>query len=138
MLRTRTAIPRLFVMIAACAGSVVLADPGNPSDISRLEALLANPETGLDIAALHGDLGDRYMARGDAKRALEHYDHVVNAYPNDAGGRYRRGEALQLAGHMREAIEAFKRAGTLGYTASDALARMGFCYMVLWRRNDSR
>jgi tetratricopeptide (TPR) repeat protein len=102
--------------------------------VALLEARLARAGPEDDLVPLRGMLGDVDLLANDPGPALAHYDWIAAQQPDHARAHYKRGQALERASRMEEAIQAYHRAGDLGHEASDALARIGFCYKVLAER----
>jgi len=99
--------------------------------VALLEARLAAPEPEDNLVALHGTLGDLYLERADAKRALEHYDWIVAEHPDYARGHYMRGLALDQLARFLEAIDAYAIAGEKRYDEAEIRGRIGVDYVIL-------
>jgi len=101
------------------------------ASVAMLEARLAAPEPADNLVALHGTLGDLYLERADAKRALEHYDWIVAEHPDYARGHYKRGLALEQLARFPEAIDAYAIAGEKHYDEAEIRGRIGVDYAIL-------
>jgi tetratricopeptide (TPR) repeat protein len=99
--------------------------------IAILEARLEKPEPDDNLVAVHGTLGDIYLASANAEKALEHYDWIAAEHPHYARAHYKRGLALEQSARFLEAIDAYALAGERHYDAGEIRGRIGFNYMLL-------
>jgi predicted Zn-dependent protease len=77
-----------------------------PSAIANLEKLLAS---GKDSALLRFGLGNEYLKLGSADIAAEHLGHAVQLDPDYSAAWKLLGKALQEAGDLAAALEAYNR-----------------------------
>jgi len=74
-------------------------------------------------------LGDLYLTRGDAPRALPLLETAHAAYPNEFDTRFALGRALVLTGKLEQGIDELKVAVTLDDTIADGHFQLGRALM---------
>jgi len=62
------------------------------------------------IKTVYNDLGYLYAARGDFSSAIKYINHYMKLQPDEANPYDSKGEILQMAGRLDEAIKAFQTA----------------------------
>jgi tetratricopeptide (TPR) repeat protein len=60
------------------------------------------------------------LARGDPKGALEHFDHGIRAWPNNAGARFLAGQAALALGDFDRAVSELREAVRVDNSATEA------------------
>ena len=76
-----------------------------PAAIDFERALELNP----NLTAAHDELGEIYAARGDNRKALEHFAQSIHAKPT-SNGYYQRGQLYEKLGEHEKALEDFNLA----------------------------
>lgn len=74
-------------------------------------------------------LGDIYLTKGDAQRALPFLEIARNAYPNEFDTRFALGRALLLTGGSERGIEELRAAVKLDDTIADGHFQLGRALM---------
>jgi len=74
-------------------------------------------------------LGDLYLTKGDAQRALPHLEIAREAYPNEFDTRFALGRALLLTGNIERGIEELRAAVKLDDTIADGHFQLGRALM---------
>ena len=74
-------------------------------------------------------LGDLYLTRSDAQRALPLLETARAAYPNEFDTRFALGRALVLTGNLERGIEELKAAVTLDGSIADGHFQLGRALM---------
>lgn len=74
-------------------------------------------------------LGDLYLTRGDAQRALPLLETAQASYPNEFDTRFALGRALVLTGKLKEGVEELRIAVTLDDTIADGHFQLGRALM---------
>lgn len=83
-------------------------------------------------------LGDLYLTRGDAQRALPLLETARTAYPNEFDTRFALGRALLLTGKLEPGIEELKAAVTLDATIADGHFQLGRALMKAGRTDEGK
>lgn len=76
-------------------------------------------------------LGDIYLTRGDAQRALPFLEIAKDAYPNEFDTRFALGRALLLTENMERGIEELRAAVKLDETIADGHFQLGRALMKM-------
>jgi tetratricopeptide (TPR) repeat protein len=92
----------------------VLIDLGQ---LDRAEAIAAELREPTYARLLRGRI---LLARGDAKGALEHFDHGIRAWPNNAGARFLAGQAALELGDFDRAVSELREAVRVDNSATEA------------------
>ena len=74
-------------------------------------------------------LGDLYLTRGDAQRALPLLETAQASYPNEFDTRFALGRALILTGKLKEGIDELRTAVTIDDTIADGHFHLGRALM---------
>ena len=74
-------------------------------------------------------LGDLYLTRGDAKRALPLLETAQASYPNEFDTRFALGRALVLTGKLKEGVDELRTAVKLDDTIADGHFQLGRALM---------
>jgi tetratricopeptide (TPR) repeat protein len=74
-------------------------------------------------------LGDLYLTRGDAQRALPLLETAQASYPNEFDTRFALGRALVLTGKLKEGVEELRTAVKLDDTIADGHFQLGRALM---------
>jgi tetratricopeptide (TPR) repeat protein len=70
-------------------------------------------------------LGDLYLTKGDAQRALPFLEVARAAYPKEFDTRFALGRALVLTGNLERGIEELRAAVTIDATIADGHFQLG-------------
>lgn len=70
-------------------------------------------------------LGDLYLTKGDAQRALPFLELARAAYPNEFDTRFALGRALVLTGNLESGIEELRTAVSIDQTIADGHFQLG-------------
>jgi Flp pilus assembly protein TadD len=83
-------------------------------------------------------LGDLYLTRGDAQRALPLLETARATYPNEFDTRFALGRALVLTGNLEQGIEELKAAVTIDDTIADGHFQLGRALMKAGRSDEGK
>jgi predicted Zn-dependent protease len=83
-------------------------------------------------------LGDLYLTRGDAQRALPLLETARSAYPNEFDTRFALGRALILTGKLEQGIEELKAAVAIDDTIADGHFQLGRALMKAGRSEEGK
>lgn len=83
-------------------------------------------------------LGDLYLTRGDAQRALPLLETARAAYPKEFDTRFALGRALVLTGKLEQGIEELEAAVTLDDTIADGHFQLGRALMKAGRSGEGK
>lgn len=74
-----------------------------------------------DTFLLYG-IGMEYKKLGDSGKAIEQFDHVIQADPNYCYAYYQKGQVLELTGQTDRAKQAYRDGITAARRSGDAHA----------------
>jgi len=83
-------------------------------------------------------LGDLYLTRGDAQRALPFLETARAAYPNEFDTRFALGRALLLTGNLERGVEELRAAVTLDDSIADGHFQLGRALMKTGRTDEGK
>jgi predicted Zn-dependent protease len=83
-------------------------------------------------------LGDLYLTKGDAKRALPFLEMAAHDYPAEFDTRYALGRALLLTGERNRAIEELRAAVKLDDSIADGHFQLGRALMQSGATDEGR
>jgi tetratricopeptide (TPR) repeat protein len=83
-------------------------------------------------------LGDLYLTKGDARRALPYLEKAAQAYPDDFNARFTLGRALLLLEDLPRAIDELRAAVRLDESIADGHFQLGRALMQSGQREEGR
>lgn len=83
-------------------------------------------------------LGDLYLTRGDAQRALPLLEIARASYPNEFDTRFALGRALVLTGKLKEGVEELRTAVQLDDTIADGHFQLGRALMKAGQNEEGK
>lgn len=86
---------------------------------------------------LHLNLGACYTQMGELPSAIEEYDNILKAYPDDFHASLARGNVFLLQGQFAPALRDLEHACKLNPTSTDALVARGVSLRMLGRLEEA-